>query len=70
MLLTINAIFNEFLNNSIIKIKHNAFLKINNNNIFWSDKAKRALSDKRKNKFLTLKKKINHYLNKSNDNVF
>ena len=30
----VSAIFDEFLNNSIVKIKHNAFLRINNNDIF------------------------------------
>ena len=29
-----SAIFNEFLNNSIIKIKYNVLLRIDNNNMF------------------------------------
>ena len=34
MFFVINAIFDEFLNDFIIKIKNNVFLKFNNNNIF------------------------------------
>ena len=34
MFFIINAIFNEFLNDFIIKIKYNVFLKFNNDNIF------------------------------------
>ena len=34
MLFIINAIFNELLNNLIIKIEYNVFLKFNNNDIF------------------------------------
>ena len=34
MLFIMNAIFNKLLNNFIIEIKYNAFLKFNNNDIF------------------------------------
>ena len=34
MFFTMNAIFDEFLNDFAIEIKHNAFLKLNNNNMF------------------------------------
>ena len=34
MFFAINAIFNEFLNDFIIKIKRNVFLRFKNNNIF------------------------------------
>ena len=34
MLLIMNTIFDELLNDSVIKIKYNVLLKFNNNNIF------------------------------------
>ena len=72
MFFIINVIFNEFLNDFVIKIKHNIFLKFNNDNMFWNsnNKVREALSGERKGKFLTLKKEINYNLNELNDNVF
>ena len=34
MLFTMSVIFDELLNNLIIKIKYNALLKLNNNDMF------------------------------------
>ena len=34
MFFIMNAIFDEFLNNFVIEIKYNLFLKFNNNNMF------------------------------------
>ena len=34
MFFAMNAVFDEFLNDFIVKIKYNAFLKFNNNDIF------------------------------------